>query len=379
MTHLLLATVENPHDPSSWSGTAFHLRQALEGSFDRVTVLSSPVPRKHPVDAAIRLMAGRARYPMWMTRHALHGYAASLRSAIAQHRPDAVLSISSQHLALLGPCQVPTFMVSDAPWMAYQDAYAAYDPRPWRAEAFARLEAQAARHTRAVIYPSPWACREAQERFGLPASRVVLAPFGANRFCGRTELEVSGMIERRLDGPVRLLFVGKDWERKGGPLALATLRALRAQGVNARLTIVGCRPPLEPGDVEHVNALGFLSANDPAQARLLERAFIKSDLFILPSKAECYGLVLAEAQSYGLPCVALNVHGLPGVVEHGVTGLLFEPGAAAHTVASAIRSLAVDPLRYRAMARAARLRFRRELNWEAFGVRVHTVVTQASA
>ena len=54
MTHLLLATVENPHDPSAWSGTAFHLRQALEGSFDRVTVLSSPVPRKHPVDAAIR-------------------------------------------------------------------------------------------------------------------------------------------------------------------------------------------------------------------------------------------------------------------------------------------------------------------------------------
>ena len=379
MSHLLLATVENPHDPKSWSGTAFHLREALEGSFERVTVLSNPVPRKHPLDSAIRLLAGRDRYPLWMTRHALHGYAAALRRAIAQHRPDAVLCLSSQHLALLGPCEVPTFMVSDAPWMAYKDAYAAYDPRPWRAKAFARLEAQAARHTRAVIYPSPWACREAQERFALPASRVVLAPFGANRHCERNDLEVSGMIERRLNGPVRLLFVGKDWERKGGPLALATVRALRGQGVDARLTIVGCRPPLEPGEKRYVDVLGFLSAADPAQARLLERAFIKSDLFILPSKAECYGLVFAEAQSYGLPCVALNVHGVPGVVESGITGLLFEPGEAAHTLASGIRALALDPLRYRTMARSARLRFRRELNWQAFGIRVHTVVTQASA
>jgi hypothetical protein len=71
MRHILLATVENPHDPKSWSGTPYNILKALESKFDKVTVLSSPVPKKNWFDSLLRIVLGRNKYPLWMTKDAL--------------------------------------------------------------------------------------------------------------------------------------------------------------------------------------------------------------------------------------------------------------------------------------------------------------------
>lgn len=374
-SHVLLATVEQADDPKAWSGTAFHLRAAVEAAFDRVSVLCNPVPSKHWSDVVPRLLLGRERYPMWMTQHALEGYATALRGAIAKHRPDAVLCISSQHMALLGPVDVPLYMVSDAPWLGYKTAYASFETMPWQARSFAQLEADAAHAARRVIYPTPWACIEAARLFGLSSDRIAMIPLGANRFCRSSEAAVDTLISKRLQGELRLLFVGKDWDRKGGPQAVAVTRALRAQGLSARLQVVGCQPRLTDEEQAFVEVSGFLSADDPVQAAQLERAFMTSDLFILPSTAECFGLVLAEAQSYGLPCLALKVHGVPGVVDAGVSGLLFDPGTSAATIAQSIVDLTSDREGYAHMSRQARRRFVEQLNWDAFGRRLRSLMT----
>lgn len=373
-SHVLLATVEPAHDPNAWSGTAFNIRVAVEAAFDRVSVLCNPVPRKHWTDAVPRLLLGRERYPMWMTQHALQGYATALREAISQHQPDAVLCISSQHLALLGPVNVPLYMVSDAPWLAYKTAYASFETMPWRSRSFAQLEAEAAHAARRVIYPTPWSCMEAARLFGVSADKIAMIPLGANRFCRASDAAVDAMISERLKGEIRLLFVGKDWERKGGPQAVAVTRALRARGLLARLQVVGCQPALTDSERAFVNVSGFLSADDPVQAARLENAFVSSDLFILPSTAECFGLVLAEAQSYGLPCLALKVHGVPGVVSDGSSGLLFSPGTSAATMAQSIMKLASDRDVYTRMSQQARMRFVDKLNWNAFGQQLRSLM-----
>ncbi|HZN97889.1 MAG TPA: glycosyltransferase family 4 protein, partial [Gemmatimonadales bacterium] len=72
------------------------------------------------------------------------------------------------------------------------------------------------------------------------------------------------------------------------------------------------------------------------------RRYREADLFTLPSSAEAFGNVFAEALASGLPIVGSNVGGIPELVEHGVNGLLVTPGSP-QTLAQAIRYLAEDP------------------------------------
>lgn len=377
--HLLLATVEDPHDPKSWSGTPFHMRQALEQQFARVTVLSSRKPQRSLLGAALRLLLGRHRYPLWMTRTALKDYARRLDAAIALERPDAVLCISSQHLMHAKAYQIPTYMVSDAPWIAYKHAYKDYDALPLLAGRYAQQEAVAARNISGVIYPTPWACREAVQRFSLGADKVACIAFGANRFCTDSTEQVQDRINDKAGSPVNFLFVGKDWERKGGPLAVQIVRQLNLRGIPSRLAVIGCTPDIAAQDAPHVLVQGFLSPASPADQIHLQKAFEQAHFFLVPSLAECFGLVFAEAQSYGLPCISLTSQGIPGVVDSGITGLLFEPDTALPTMVQHIAALLQDRSAYARMAQAARQKFASELNWQTFGLRVHARVAQACA
>jgi glycosyltransferase involved in cell wall biosynthesis len=74
----------------------------------------------------------------------------------------------------------------------------------------------------------------------------------------------------------------------------------------------------EPG----VTVLRNVAPNSP---ELLE-CFRSSDIFALPSFADCFALVGMEALAAGLPLVATRVGGIPEMVEDGVTGYLFDPG-----------------------------------------------------
>jgi glycosyltransferase involved in cell wall biosynthesis len=86
-----------------------------------------------------------------------------------------------------------------------------------------------------------------------------------------------------------------------------------------------------------------------------------ADLFALASRVAKDGdrdglpNVLAEAQSQGLACVATRVSGIPELIEHGATGILVEPEAAAE-LARALETLIRDPARRRALGDAGRRR-----------------------
>jgi glycosyltransferase involved in cell wall biosynthesis len=77
------------------------------------------------------------------------------------------------------------------------------------------------------------------------------------------------------------------------------------------------------------------------RAEVAER-YRAADLFTLPSSAEAFGNVFAEALASGLPIVGSAIGGIPDLVEHGSNGLLVPPGDV-QALAGAIRYLADDP------------------------------------
>lgn len=112
-----------------------------------------------------------------------------------------------------------------------------------------------------------------------------------------------GPVERQPDSTPHVLFVGKDWVRKGGPLLIEAFAILRGKFPEACLTVIGCDPDVrEPG----VRVIGFLDKKKPEDAGRIDKAFREATVFCMPSRWESVGLVYMEAALYGLPVVMLR-------------------------------------------------------------------------
>jgi glycosyltransferase involved in cell wall biosynthesis len=380
LRHLLLATLEDPYDPRSWSGTPYHIRLALQAKLERVSIIAKLKPKRTLTNAALRVILGGTppRYPLHLTPAAQRQFAAQTRQAIREFKPDAMLVISSHNLVALGVPPVPTFMVTDAPWLAWKDTYRDYEKMPLLGRRFAKLEAEAAQRCTGLIFSSDWACAEAARLYGVPRHKLHSIPLGASWTPDVSTERLLEIIARRPDDRLDLLFVGKDWERKGGPLAIEIARELRRQSVpNVRLHIVGCRPKLPADANEFIDCHGFLNANVPAEAAQLKTLFYDSHFLLVPTRAECFGLVFAEAQAFGMPPISRAVQALPSIIEDGVTGILQPDGAEAADYVVRIVEIIDDRARYRAMASAAHARFRAKLSWDSFARRVIETIEQS--
>jgi len=109
---------------------------------------------------------------------------------------------------------------------------------------------------------------------------------------------------------LRVLFVGADFARKGGPLLLEVAAAL---GDRCELHLV-TRTPLQPRPGVHVYP--DLGPNSP----MLRQLYAQADLFVLPTLADCFPLVVQEAMAAGLPVVASDLGAIGEAVADRQTG-----------------------------------------------------------
>ena len=133
--------------------------------------------------------------------------------------------------------------------------------------------------------------------------------------------------------------------------AVVRVFALIRERVAARLLIVGEGPELGRAE-QLINQLGIGAHVElVGEAQDVVGLLSVSDLFLLPSRQESFGLSALEAMSCGVPVVASNVGGLPEVIDDGVTGFLHPPDDVQGIAESAIRILS-DPAMHERMAAA---------------------------
>jgi glycogen(starch) synthase len=158
--------------------------------------------------------------------------------------------------------------------------------------------------------------------------------------------------ERRRQGPLRLLFVGRTTREKGLDLLIDAGVSLRERSVEFFLTVVGdIRPDHElcRRAREHSLPVEFVGLRGNTEARAM---MAEADLLVVPSRYDACPVVAIEALTAGTPVVATSVGGLPELVQSGETGVVVPPDSAA--LASAISEIARDPQRHHAMRLAAR-------------------------
>lgn len=115
------------------------------------------------------------------------------------------------------------------------------------------------------------------------------------------------------------------------------------------------------GITDRIRVVGELSRAD------LHAAYTATDLVLLPSRAETYGMVVTEALAHGLPVLASDVGGVPeamGTVGDGRPGMLVRPDDP-ELLAHALRRWLEDPSLRRSLRRLALARRRTLPTWEA--------------
>src|SRR5690606_12176833 len=121
------------------------------------------------------------------------------------------------------------------------------------------------------------------------------------------------------DHPPTVLFIGRQFERKGGDLLLRAFARVRRALPEAELLIIG--PAEIPGDHAGVTSLGFVSKDRPGGWEAIAEAYRRADVFCLPTRFEPFGIVFVEAMHFGVPCVGPDAWAVPEIIDDGRTGL----------------------------------------------------------
>jgi glycosyltransferase involved in cell wall biosynthesis len=220
-----------------------------------------------------------------------------------------------------------------------------------------------------LVFASQWACDSAVSQYGVPRRKVRAIPYGAN-LDDVPERHSTLEVRAGTDGLCRLLFLGVQWERKGGDMAVAVTKALNAQGLPAELTICGCVPP---SATPNVRVIPFLDKHKTEDRHRLNRLLTKASYLIVPTKGDCSPIVFCEAFAYGLPVVTCNVGGVPEIVTHGVNGFVLDPNAPAEEFAELIVENYRNQEAYLQFCIAARNAYEMTFNWQHWARAIYTL------
>lgn len=265
---------------------------------------------------------------------------------------------------------VPSIYISDATFPAMIDYYPPFCKLwKWNIHQGIDLERKTMDKSSAIVLSSKWSAISAINDLQQPSKKIHIIEFGAN-------ISDKDIVERKFkfDGVLNLLFLGVEWNRKGGDVAIEATKWLNENGVPTRLYIVGIKNLDDKiKNLPFVQYIGFLNKNDKTEYdRLLENIY-KCHALILPTHAECSAIAFAEASAYGLPTFTFQTGGIPNYIENGRNGYMLSLDSVGEDYGRLIAQCLKDG-RLEKMSNSAREVYLEKLNWKVWTKKMRNLI-----
>lgn len=363
---IAFVTPHAPDDPYEYSGTTLRMRRAFERAGADVVPVGPLAERGRRGGQALKLAYRLARreYERFRSPVLLRGYARQIVQAMRDTGADVAFGASSLPFAFTP--EIPYGYWVDATFEGFRALYPQARPFAQRALHNGYTTDRAAlQGARLAVYSSRWAADSAIHDLGGDPERVTVIPYGANLDDPPSAPDVAASVAARRLGDrerIELLFVGTDAHRKGADIALAAASEIEARGRAVRLTFIGTAPPgLSLPAFACVS--GYMDTATVAGRTALAERYASAHALVLPTRADCTPIVVAEAYAYGVPAITSDVGGLPSMVS-AESGALVPSGCSPSAYADALLALVDDGDAYRRRAFAARRRYETEFNWD---------------
>lgn len=196
---------------------------------------------------------------------------------------------------------------------------------------------------------SKWAANSAVMDFGQPQEKIRVIRSHSSLLSEAIATTPKAVNDQALT----LLFIGADWERKGGWKVLDIVKILRNKGLNANLIVLSLSAPETVKSLPYVRYVEFLDRTTKTGSDAYLDLFRSAHYFILLPRAEAMGQVFVDALMTGLPSVTLDTGAVPEVVVNNKTGLLFHADSKPEQIAQRLIENWRDAIKYREMSSAS--------------------------
>lgn len=355
--------LHNPENKKVWSGTHYSMMKAIENADCEVVNLSPIIyPRSYHRLLTVynkihKLFSKKLIYEEFTFLSAI--YSALYFNKIIKNKEIDILfcpAASAQFVFL--PRKFPVIFFNDSTFDQLKNYYTNFKYfSKYSLKISSLLQKLALKKAAIIILSSKWSKDFAMMHYKNLEHKIVLSALGANMEIPKT------IHQKKYDSPFVFLFVGLNWERKGGDLVLETIENLQKRGFEIILNCVGVKPPVEK---DYMIYHGFLDKTIPKDALLLHKLYSESHFLFVPSRAECYGIVFSEASAYGLVSIATNTGGIPSVITEGVNGFLFNLDAPAEEYAEKIEKIFLSSTFLKELSLSAREFYENNLDWHIF-------------
>ncbi len=372
-------TIFDANDVHNWSGTPYYMSRAFNSDDTQVEYIGN-LERKLPPffklkQAYKKFICGQRESPRFNIVAAKH-YSEQTAKKLEAMSVDAIVSPLINPIAYLDT-KKPVVLWTDALYASLLGFYS-----PFSAHSASTI-AEGNQVTNAclsrcdlAIFSSEWAANSARELYGVSREKVKVVPFGANIETWPTPSEIETIIARRAKDKIKLLFLAKSWERKGGDVVLEVARTLHEAGYPVELTVVGYQPPGITTPPPYLRCLGYISKHTPEGSARIRELLAETHFLFVPSRAEAYGIVFCEANAFAVPCLTTYVGGIGTIVKDNINGMTFGLDASIQSYCEYITNLMHERARYDEMAKASYHEFITRLNWPAVTNQVKQLIAE---
>ncbi len=357
----------SPLDKRSWSGTAYYSYEQIK-KYNAVEIFNYRWTWRVREWLTMQKSLNRIFFKKQTSVEFLRSYAKYFSRQLQKDldkRPVDVLfvSASSQLIAFL-ETDIPVVYMTDATFQQLQGYYPSFSHLPgYNIRQGIELDKKAFKKTAHSMLASEWNKKSAVNDYGIDTNKISVVPCGANL----DKIPVLADLQMEASGQCRLLFLGVEWERKGGDIALETFHLLKQKGLNPHLHIIGCVPPHDLSIEKNITITPFIDKNNSEGSRQLHNIFLQTDFLLLPTRAECAGIVFSEASAYGIPSITTDTGGVRTYVQDGVNGFALPLQAGAEIYTEKISRLLAEKETLQRLKLSARKLYDEHLNWDQWG------------
>lgn len=360
-------------DKTAWSGLMFKIREGIENAGFEVIWIDCKINGK--IGKIFKLLC-----------QLLHGKKIMFGHTYSHYRLMNLYINKSQInkcdlLFFPGGAPILKYLRTSIPSIYYSDAtfslmYGYYWPSlnfsKWQYKTGNSLEQIGIMKSRINIRASFWAAQSVWQDYSFDRNHTYVLRFGAN-------LDETDMLQVKPyngDGVLNVLFSGVDWERKGGETAIETVRILNNMGIKSNLFIIGVKTiPSKYYNYNYIKFIGYLNKTIPEQYSKYLEAIRQCNILLLPTRAECAGVVFCEASAFGMPIYTYNTGGISDYVLEGVNGFMLDPSAGSENFANTIAN-SISSTKQKELSLNCRKIYEEKLNWNVWSENFKDIISK---